>query len=142
MNQIAIIGRLSKDVELKQTSQGTSVCTMNVAVNRLYKNADGEQEADFFNVVCWKGLADNCAKFLSKGKKVGVTGYLQNRSYDQDGAKKYITEIVATNVEFLSSKENDSEENHAQPKSSPKKQSTSNKGIENTPPVEDDDLPF
>lgn len=104
MNKAFLIGNLTKDPELRTTSSGISVCTFSIAVNRKFANAQGVREADFFNVVAWRGTADNCAKFLSKGKKVSIVGTIQNRSYDaQDGTKRYVTEIIADDVEFLSS---------------------------------------
>lgn len=102
MNKSIIIGNLSRDPELKTTASGISVCTFSVAVNR---NFGEKKEVDFIPVVTWRGLADNCAKFLSKGKKVGVSGRIQVRNYEAgDGTKRYVTEIVADDVEFLSPK--------------------------------------
>ena len=102
MNKVIEIGNLTRDPELATTTSGTSVCKMSIAVNRNFTNADGEREADFFNVVAWRTLAENCAKFLSKGKKIAVCGRLQSRSYDDDeGNRRYVTEIVAEDVEFL-----------------------------------------
>lgn len=100
MNKVLIIGNLTRDPELRQTNTGLSVCNFTVAVGRRH----GENnETDFFSVQAWRGLADNCAKYLKKGKKVAVIGSLQNRSYeDKDGVKRTITEIIASDVEFLS----------------------------------------
>lgn len=104
MNTVCITGNLSKDPEKRTTSSGISTCTFTVAVNRRVKNADGTRSADFINVVTWRQLADLCAQYLAKGRKVGVTGSLQTRDYTaQDGSKRYITEVVADNVDFLSS---------------------------------------
>ena len=84
------------------TNGGVSVCTFSIAVQRRFANQQGERPADFFNIVCWRGLADNCGKYLHKGSKVGVHGSIQNRSYEaQDGTKRYVTEIIADEVEFL-----------------------------------------
>ncbi|NLT98570.1 MAG: single-stranded DNA-binding protein [Christensenellaceae bacterium] len=99
MNKAIIIGNLTKDPELRTTPQGVSVCTFRVAVPRPYKR----DETDYLNIVTWRGLAENCAKFLSKGRKVGIVGYIQTREYDDsNGQRRYITEIVADDVEFLS----------------------------------------
>lgn len=103
MNNVMMIGNLTRDPDKRMTGGGVSVCTFSIAVQRRVANADGEREADFFNVVAWRGLADSCGKYLTKGKKVGVHGALQNRTYDdKDGNKRYITEIIAEEVEFLS----------------------------------------
>ena len=100
MNKVILTGRLTKTPEAKQTHNGVSVTTFSLAVTRRM-NRD---EADFINVVAWRGLADNCAKYLDKGRQVCVVGELRTRSYDAaDGGKRYITEVVADDVEFLSS---------------------------------------
>lgn len=105
MNKVILIGNLSKPPELRTTNNGTSVCTFSIAVNRKYKAQDGSQITDFFDIVVWRQLADLCAKWLEKGKKVAVVGELQNRSYDaKDGTKRHVTEIVANEIEFLTPK--------------------------------------
>jgi single-strand DNA-binding protein len=101
MNKAMIIGNLTRDPELRTTASGISVCTFTVAVSRPF-NRD---ETDFIPVVTWRGLAENCGKFLAKGRKVGVAGRIQVRSYeDNNGQRRYVTEIVADDVEFLSPK--------------------------------------
>lgn len=102
MNKTFLIGNLTRDPELTATPSGVSVCKMSIAVNRNFTNANGERETDFFNIVAWRGLADNCAKFLSKGKKIAVVGSIQNRSYETENGKKFVTEIMADEIEFLS----------------------------------------
>lgn len=102
MNQIILIGRLTKDPELKYTSSGIAVCSFTLAVNRPFAK-EGEQTADFITIQTWRKLAENCAKYLSKGRQVGVNGRLQIRTYDgNDGERHWVTEVVAENVEFLS----------------------------------------
>lgn len=102
MNRAVIIGNLTRDPELRTTPQGISVTTFTVAVPRGFGD---KKETDFIPVVTWRGLADNCAKFLAKGRKVGVSGRIQTRSYDgNNGERRYVTEIVADDVEFLSPK--------------------------------------
>lgn len=104
MNHITLIGRLTKDPELKYTSSGTAVCSFTLAVNRRFTSQNGEKEADFIPVVVWNKAAENCAKYLSKGRQKAVEGRLQIRSYDdKDGQRKRVTEVVAENVEFLGS---------------------------------------
>ena len=98
MNKVFIIGRLTKAPELKTTPGGISVATFTVAVMRR----TNKEESDFLNVVAWRGLADNCAKYLVKGQQAAVCGELRTRSYDaKDGTKRYVTEIQADDVEFL-----------------------------------------
>ena len=102
MNRAMIIGNLTKDPELRTTNSGISVCSFTVAVNR---NFGEKKEVDYIPVVTWRGLADNCAKFLAKGRKVGVSGRIQVRSYEaNNGERRYATEIIADDVEFLSPK--------------------------------------
>ena len=103
MNKVYLIGNMTKDVELFETTSGLRIVKFSVAVNRNYSNEDGERITDFFNVVAWRNLADSCKKYLRKGSKVAVVGSLQNRSYeDKDGVSRRVTEIIATEVEFLS----------------------------------------
>ena len=103
MNRVELVGRLSRDPELRHTSSGMAVCQINVAISR--RVAQGrEPEADFINVVVWDKQAENVARYLSKGRQVAVEGRIQTRSYDNnEGKKTYITEVVANNVEFLGS---------------------------------------
>lgn len=102
MNKCIIIGNLARSPELSTTSNGISVCKFTVAVNRPFVK-EGENGVDFFNVTAWRGLAENCAKFLNKGRKVCVVGALQFRSYEKDGITRQASDLVAENVEFLSS---------------------------------------
>jgi len=107
MNKVIIIGNLTRDPELTQTTNGISICRFSVAVSRRFTNAEGERDADFLNVVAWRNLADNCGKYLKKGSKAAIVGSIQTRSYDaQDGTKRYVTEIVADEVEFVNSGSN------------------------------------
>lgn len=106
LNRIVLIGRLTKDPELRYTPNGKAVAGFTLAVDRAFRNQQGEKEADFINIVVWGAQAENSANFLSKGKLAAVDGRLQIRSYDgQDGQKRWITEVVADNVRFLSPKE-------------------------------------
>lgn len=102
MNKVILVGNVTKDLELKTTANGISTCTFSVAVNRKFKNAQGVQEADYINIVTWRQTAELCVKYLAKGRKVGVVGSIQTRSYTaKDGGKRYVTEVVADDVEFL-----------------------------------------
>ncbi len=105
MNKVILIGNLTRDPELKTTPNGVSVCQFSIAVSRRYTDKSGERQTDYFNIVAWRGLGENCGRYLAKGRKVGVTGELQTRSYEKDGVKHYITEIIADDVEFLTPKE-------------------------------------
>ena len=108
MNKVIIIGRNTKDLELKQTTSGTSVVEFNVAVKRTFKNANGENESDFFNCIAFSKLAETISRYVRKGDQVGVEGRLQTRNYtNRDGKKVYVTEIIVENVEFLQSKKQD-----------------------------------
>ena len=106
MNKVILIGNLANDPELRTTASGISQCTFRLAVQRRYTNQQtGLRETDFITVVCWRGTADTAAKFLHKGNKCGVEGSLQTRSYTaNDGTKRYVTEVVADELEFLTPK--------------------------------------
>ena len=105
MNKVYLIGNLTRDPESTETSSGVHVCRFAVAVNRNYTGADGNRETHFFNITVWRQLADTCGKYLKKGNKVAVVGQLQNRSYeDKDGVKRTVTDIVASEIEFLTPK--------------------------------------
>lgn len=105
MNKVFLIGNLTKNPELSKTTGDISYCRMTIAVNRNYTNQDGERVTDFFNIIAWRGLAETCDKYLSKGKKISVIGSLQTRQYEHNGEKRWLTEIVAEEIEFLSPKE-------------------------------------
>lgn len=108
MNQVVLIGNLTRDPELSETGGGTSVCRFSIAVNRDYTNSDGERETDFFNCTAWRGAAETIARYCKKGNKVGIVGSIQTRTYEgNDGIKRTATEIVAQRVEFLTPKQND-----------------------------------
>ena len=102
MNKVILIGNLTRDPELRVTTSGRSVCSFSIAVNRNYTPQTGERLTDFFNIVVWGKQAENCGKYLAKGRKVAVSGELQNRSFEgKDGVKRTVTEINAIDVEFL-----------------------------------------
>ena len=131
MNKCILIGNLTKDPELSTTTNGVAVCRFAIAVSRRYSNSDGERETDFLNIVVWRSLGENCHKFLKKGSKVGVVGNIQSRSYDAaDGTKRYVTEIVAEEVEFLSTRNADDQTK------------SSSDEVSKLQPIDDDGLPF
>lgn len=127
MNKVVLIGNLTKDVEMATTNSGKNVARFTIAVSRRYANADGEREADFLNIVAWNTLAENCAKYLQKGSKVAVSGAIQTRSYESEEDKRYITEIIADEVEFVGAKKEQDNQAEAEPKMEP---------------INDDNLPF
>lgn len=134
MNKVILIGNLTRDPDYGETQSGISFCNFSIAVNRPYNDSNGERQTDFFNIKTWRGQADNCAKYLRKGSKVGVVGSLQTRTYeDNDGNKRNVTEIVANEVEFLSSanKSDDSDETTRAQRNRPELE-----------PIDDGDIPF
>ena len=109
LNRVVLIGRLTKDPELRYTPNGVAVATFTLAVDRNYKNANGERETDFIPCVVYRQLAELCANYLAKGRLAAIDGRIQVRSFDgQDGQRRWITEVVGENVRFLSPKENNS----------------------------------
>ena len=113
MNKVFLIGRLTRDPELRYTGSNTAVATFSLAVNRNFSNQNGEREADFINIVVWRKQAENVKNFLTQGSQVAIDGRIQTRSYDdQNGQKRYVTEVVADNVEFLGSKNSSSNSNN------------------------------
>lgn len=105
MNKVILIGRLTKDPETRQIPTGSACTNFTVAVDRTFSSRDGERSADFIPVVTWNKTAENCARYLTKGSRVGVSGRIQTRSYQaNDGSKRYVTEVVADEVEFLTTR--------------------------------------
>ena len=143
MNKCIFVGNLTRDPEMGSTSSGISYCRFSIAVNRTYSNANGEHEADFINIVTWRGLADNCGKYLQKGSKVCVCGQLQTRTYEgNDGSKRYSTEIVADDVEFIGSRAAQSGDESVP--AAPAQNRGGNKKVSELKPIEtdEDDFPF
>jgi len=102
MNKAILIGRLTRDPELRTTPTGRNVCQFSIAVNRTYTNASGEREADFINCVVWDKQAENLAKYQKKGNQIAVDGRIQTRNYDDNNGKKvYVTEVLVNSVSFL-----------------------------------------
>lgn len=135
MNKVILIGRLTKDVELKYTPQGSPVVNFTLAVDRYSKN--GDKGADFLSVVVWGKSAENLAQYKGKGDQIAVEGSLQTRSYEaQDGSKRYITEVLASRIEFIGSKGDGGKKATPQSEQAP--------GSQYGQPVSfsDEDLPF
>lgn len=127
LNKVVLIGRLTKDPELMYTPNGVAYMNFYLAVNRNFTNNKGEREADFIPVQVWRKQAENCAKYLGKGRLVAVSGRIQTRSYEQDGQRRYTWKVVADEVKFLDRVE--------------RKEETHVEGFESAD-VPDDELPF
>ena len=109
LNNTVVVGRIVRNPELKETETGRKVANITLAVPRAYKNIEGEYETDYIPCVLWSGIAENTVNYCKSGDLVGVKGRIQSRSYENDkGEKKYVTEIIASNVQFLESKKDDS----------------------------------
>lgn len=145
INRVILIGRLTKDPELKYTSSGAAVGSFNLAVNRQFTNANGDREADFINCVIWRKSAENFANFTHKGSLVGIDGRLQTRNYEnQQGQRVYVTEVVVDNFSLLEKRASDnSNANQTQfgnNKTNKPADSVANSG--QAIDIADDDLPF
>lgn len=146
MNKAILVGRLTKDPELKTTANGTSVCTFSVAVNRRFKNNEGGYDADFINCVAWRQQAEFLSKYFAKGRMVGLIGSIQTRNYDnKDGQRVYVTEVSVDEVYFVDSKASSDSapdsDNFAVSKSASTPSFEANDGFMPMPAA-DDDLPF
>lgn len=109
MNKVILIGNLTRDPELTETNSGVKVCRFSIAVNRAYKNGDGERITDFFNIVAWRGLGESVARYTRKGNKVAVVGSIESRNYtDNEGVKRTAVDVIAADVEFLTPRQSDS----------------------------------
>jgi single-strand DNA-binding protein len=124
INQVTLVGRLTRDPDLRYTPDGKAVSNITLAVNRHYKSASGEIEADFVHCILWGKTAENTSNYCKKGAVLGVTGRIQTRNYDNhEGKRVYVTEVVAEGVRFLSSKPSSSRESQQEP-SPPRQQET------------------
>src|SRR5690625_5218021 len=139
MNRSVIVGRLTKDVDLRYTQNGKAVGNFVLAVNRPFRNQQtNDYDADFINCVAWGKQAENLAQYMKKGSQVGVDGRIQTRTYDdKDGKTVYVTEVVADNIQFLESKKSNNQNNEPQ-------QQENNPFEGNAEPldIDDSDLPF
>jgi single-strand DNA-binding protein len=116
LNRVILVGRLTKDPELRFTDSGVAVARFTLAVDRNYTNQNGEREADFIFISVWRGLAENCAKYLSKGSLIALEGRIQVRSYEnKDGQTMWSTEVVADNVRFLDSRKKEDNNSSGDP---------------------------
>lgn len=155
MNKVFLIGRLTRDPELRYTSSNIAVATFSIAVDRNFSNAAGEREADFINIVVWRKQAENVKNYMHKGSQVAIDGRIQTRSYDDtDGKKRYVTEVVADNVQFLDSKGSGNVATTSTPEPTPydfaSQSEPKTTDVKNDPfadfgnniEISDDDLPF
>lgn len=141
MNKIILIGRLSRDVEVRYTTSNRACASFTIAVNRTYTNQEGQREADFINIVAWDKLGENVSKYTHKGSLVAVEGRLQVRSYEnQEGRRIYVTEVVASTVQFLETKEK-SEQNTNNVENDPFEE-MDEKINNDLPDIPDSELPF
>lgn len=154
MNRTVLVGRLTKDPDLRYTPNGVPVATFTLAVNRPFKNAAGETEADFINCVVWRKPAENVANYLKKGSLVGVDGRVQTRNYEgSDGKRVYVTEILAESVQFLDSRPSGGDNTQSNTNTGGNRQNSGNSTytrVDEDPfandgkpiNIQDDDLPF
>jgi len=156
INRVVLVGRITKDPELKHTQGNIPYVSFSLAVNRQFTNQAGEREADFINCTVWRGPAENLSRFIKKGGLLGVEGRIQTRSYeDSDGTKKYVTDVVCDNIQFLEPKGSGQEHStgyqpvpptprYSEPKQ-PKQQKENSNPFENIDShldISNDDLPF
>ena len=129
INNVVLVGRMTRDAELRCTPSNVAVATFTLAVNRTFKSQNGEREADFINCVMWRQQAENLANWAKKGSLIGVTGRIQTRNYENnDGQRVYVTEVVADSFQMLESRNQQS--------------SDGTFGNDNPMDIQDDDLPF
>ena len=113
INQVILVGRLTRDPELRLTTEGTSVTSITLAVNRSFRNQQGEVDADFVQCTLWKKVAENTVQYCRKGSLIGVTGRIHTRNYEnQEGKRIYVTEVIAESVRFLETKRSEDQLHH------------------------------
>lgn len=116
MNQCQLVGNITRDPEYRTLQSGVTCCQFTVACQRRFKNANGGYDADFISCVAWRQTADFIHRYFIKGNKIGLTGTLQTRSYDaQDGSKRYVTEVLVENVEFVAPRSDSGGSSYGQP---------------------------
>jgi single-stranded DNA-binding protein 4 len=137
INNVTLVGRLTRDPELRYTPSNIAITTFNMAVNRNFKNQDGNREADFINCMIWRQQAENFANWVKKGNLVGITGRIQTRSYDnQQGQRVYVTEVVADTFQLLEKRDNSANQANIED------QMPASFGATNPLDISDDDMPF
>jgi single-strand DNA-binding protein len=146
MNQVQLVGNLTRDPEYRTLQSGVTCCQFTVACQRRFKNANGTYDADFIGCVAWRQTADFIHRYFIKGNKIGLTGTIQTRSYDaQDGSKRYVTEVLVENVEFVAPR-SDGGSSYGQPTPPPvagqQQMDTNTQQNSDFTEVDDDELPF
>ena len=143
MNKAILLGNLTRDPEQRTTSSGIAVTSFTVAVRRRYKDADGNYQADFINCVAWRSTAEFVAKYFTKGSRIGVAGTIQTRTYnDQNGNKRYVTEVVADEVEFAGSKAQNQDMQKPTEQESRTADELFAEDLADFQPLDDSELPF
>ena len=143
INNVVLVGRMTRDAELRYTPQNQAVATFTLAVNRNFKNQSGEREADFINVVIWRQQAENLANWAKKGALIGIAGRIQTRNYEnQQGQRVYVTEVIAEQFQMLESHNQQNQGNTFQNGNSSSGGYNSPFGRSNPMDISDDDLPF
>ena len=139
LDNVSLVGRITKEVDLRHTPSNVAVATFTLAVNRTFKNENGDREADFINCVMWRQQAENLANWAKKGALIGVTGRIQTRSYDnQQGQRVYVTEVVAETFQLLESKGQGNQQRQSQQQAPDFSRSASTNPLD----ISSDDLPF
>lgn len=140
INRVVLAGRPTRNLELRRTKSGTSVCQFNLAVDRNFKNKNGEREADFISCIAWKKTAEVMSQYVKRGSVIGVDGRIQTRSYDnRDGQRVYVTEVVVENFSFLGGSDKNGQRNQNKRSSNQNNDPFDSKGQAD---IADDDLPF
>lgn len=144
MNHVALVGNICRNPEYRTLQSGVACCQFTVACQRRFANQQGVREADFINCVAWRQTADFVQKYFFKGSKIGLTGSIQTRSYDaQDGSKRYVTEVIVDNVEFVAPRpEGQATGNYPPPPAQPQQQTAQQTSMNDFTEVDDDELPF
>lgn len=143
LNNVVLVGRMTRDAELRYTPSNVVVATFTLAVNRAFKNENGDREADFINCVMWRQQAENLANWAKKGALIGITGRIQTRSYDnQQGQRVYVTEVVAEQFQLLESRNSQGQQNNQGQRVETQQQAPDFSRNTNPLDISDDDLPF
>ena len=143
LNNVSLVGRLTKDADLRYTPSNVAVATFTLAVNRTFKNENGDREADFINCVMWRQQAENLASWAKKGALIGITGRIQTRSYDnQQGQRVYVTEVVAEQFQLLESRNSQGQSQGQQRQAQQETPDFSRNANGNPLDISDDMLPF
>lgn len=139
INNVVLVGRMTRDAELRYTPQNKAVATFTLAVNRNFKNQNGERETDFINCILWNQPAENLANWAKKGTLIGITGRIQTRNYEnQQGQRVYVTEVMANNFQMLESKDQQDGQNQGSYQNNGQSAFGNNQSMD----ISDDDLPF